>query len=152
MNPSKNNHLLGLKINNDMKYYIISLVLSFLLVSAYGQPKKENLKAPDIYFENVAGDFGTVTEGEKPVVIFTFHNSGTSPLLLKNLKPSCGCTVPEYPKEPIMPGKSGTIKVEFNSNGYANQKVHKSIAVTTNIPEGGVDKVVIIYIKGFVAK
>ena len=133
------------------RYSIIVFLLGITLISA-AQSSQNTKRAPDVYFTNVAGDFGTVKEGEKPIVIFTFFNSGDAPLLLKRVNPSCGCTVPEYPREPIMPGKSGEIRVAFDTKGYGNQKVHKSISITTNIQEDGADKVVIIYVKGQVTR
>jgi len=105
---------------------------------------------PDIFFESPSFDFGTITEGTNVDMTFKFFNSGSAPLLIKNVKPACGCTGAEFPKEPIMPGKSGVIKASFSSAGFKGQNVHKSITVTTNIDDNGSDKVVVIYLKGFV--
>ncbi len=77
-------------------------------------------------------NFGTVTRGEKVHVSFRFKNSGGKPLFLAEVKPSCGCTVAEYTKGAVAPGRQGEIKAEFDSNhGFAG-KVRKTIRVTSN--------------------
>ena len=87
-------------------------------------------------FEETEFDFGTVTEGEKVSHTFKFTNTGEEPLILSNAKGSCGCTVPQWPREPIAPGESGEVTVEFNSKnkkGKRNQKV--TITANTNPPQ-----------------
>jgi hypothetical protein len=64
-----------------------------------------------------AKDFGQITEGQKLEVAFRFKNSGNKPLIIQSVQPSCGCTVADYPKEPIAPGKEGVIKGVFDSAG-----------------------------------
>lgn len=64
-----------------------------------------------------AKDMGQITEGQKLEVAFRFKNSGTKPLIIQSVQPSCGCTVAETPKEPIAPGQEGVIKGVFDSNG-----------------------------------
>lgn len=76
-------------------------------------------------------DFGTSTEGEKVVRNFRFKNSGSKPLVITNATASCGCTVPEKPEKPILPGDSAFIKVVFNSQGKAGQN-EKHITVNSN--------------------
>jgi uncharacterized low-complexity protein len=73
--------------------------------------------ATTMSFEKEMHDFGSVKEGDKVTHVFKFKNTGDKPLIISDAKGSCGCTVPSYPKEPIAPGKSGEIKVEFNSAG-----------------------------------
>lgn len=76
-------------------------------------------------------DFGSVKDGEKVDISFRFVNTGEFPLIVQSVAPSCGCTVPEYTEEPVLPGKEGFIKAVFNS---ANQHatVHKTINVAMN--------------------
>ncbi|MFT6148978.1 MAG: hypothetical protein ACJAUH_001664 [Saprospiraceae bacterium] len=76
-------------------------------------------------------DFGTISEGEKVERIYKFKNSGNEPLIISNAQGSCGCTVPQWPKEPIAPGKSGEIKVVFDSKGKAG-KQNKTVTITAN--------------------
>lgn len=68
-----------------------------------------------IAFEETEYDFGMVMEGEKVVHDYKFTNTGEEPLIISNAKGSCGCTVPDWPREPIAPGESGVIKVQFDS-------------------------------------
>lgn len=94
-------------------------------------------------FEATEFDFGTVQDGEKVAHTYTFKNTGDEPLILSNAKGSCGCTVPQWPREPIAPGAEGEITVEFNSKGKKgkrNQKV--TITANTNPPQ------TFIYLKG----
>ncbi|SKB89139.1 Protein of unknown function [Parapedobacter luteus] len=81
--------------------------------------------------ENDAYDFGKIKEGEKVEHEFKFTNTGTSPLIISNVQASCGCTTPEYSKNPIAPGDEGMVKVVFNSAGQLG-KQHKVVTVTSN--------------------
>ncbi len=76
-------------------------------------------------------DFGTINDGEKANINFRFKNTGDKPLIVQSVVPGCGCTVPEYTKEPIKPGGEGFIKAVFNSVGQP-PTVHKSINVAMN--------------------
>ncbi|MEL7021356.1 MAG: DUF1573 domain-containing protein [Bacteroidota bacterium] len=84
-----------------------------------------------ITFAETEFNFGTVTEGEKVSHTYSFTNTGAEPLILSNAKGSCGCTVPQWPKEPIAPGESGEITVEFNSKNKKGQRNQK-VTVTAN--------------------
>ena len=77
--------------------------------------------------------------------VFTFKNTGNKPLILSNVQPGCGCTASEWPKEPVMPGKSAQIKVHYNTANAAPFK--KSIDVFSNDPVNGR---VVLYIQGTV--
>ena len=70
-----------------------------------------------IAFEETDFDFGTVNDGEKVKHTYKFKNTGNEPLIIASAKGSCGCTVPKWPSEPIAPGQSGVIDVEFDSKG-----------------------------------
>lgn len=76
-------------------------------------------------------NFGTVTEGEKVAYNFRFTNSGNKPLIVTNTTASCGCTVPEKPEKPVLPGETAFIKVVFNSKGKVGHN-EKTITVTSN--------------------
>jgi len=76
-------------------------------------------------------NFGTVTEGEKVTYNFRFKNSGHKPMVITNTSASCGCTVPEKPEKPVMPGETSFIKVVFNSQGKVGHN-EKNITVTAN--------------------
>ena len=76
-------------------------------------------------------NFGTIPEGQKLEVAFRFRNTGTMPLVIVRVQPSCGCTVADQPTEPIAPGGEGQIKAIFNSKGHAGVN-HKTLFVTAN--------------------
>ncbi len=90
-----------------------------------------SLPATSISFVENEWDFGTINEGDRVEHIFKFTNTGNEPLVLEKCKGSCGCTVPQCPKEPIAPGESGEIKVAFNSKGKKN-KQSKKVTITAN--------------------
>ena len=94
-------------------------------------------------FEKETHDFGEITQGEKVEYTFRFTNTGKKPLVISDANPSCGCTVPNYPKEAIKPGESGFIDVVFDSEGESGN-MKKSVTLRSNA-EGGVKK---LYIKG----
>ena len=94
-------------------------------------PDATNENLTEITFEKNVYDFGTINEGELVNYKFKFTNTGKIPLLISNASASCGCTVPNWPKEPIMPGKGGEIDVTFNSEGKPNH-AEKSVTIVAN--------------------
>jgi hypothetical protein len=84
-----------------------------------------------IKFEKTEHDFGKIKEGTLATYSFVFYNKGTTPLVLTNVQASCGCTTPEWSKEPIMPGAKGTVKAVFNSYGRPGD-FHKFVTVKSN--------------------
>ena len=93
------------------------------------------MDGPRFKFDKTEHDFGTISEGDVVETVFAFTNVGKSELIITSAKGSCGCTVPEWPKEPIMPGEVGEIKVKFNSYRKPNLQ-QKQITLRTNT-EGG---------------
>ena len=91
----------------------------------------DSTAAPVITFENTTYDFGSVNDGEKVSYAFKFKNTGKSPLIISNAIASCGCTVPDYPRTPIVPGGEGVISVVFDSTGKPG-KQSKTITLTSN--------------------
>lgn len=87
--------------------------------------------APVIKFEKDVYNFGKITEGEKVSYDFSFTNTGSTPLIISNASATCGCTVPEVPKEPIAPGATANIKVVFSSAGKVGLQ-DKVVTVTAN--------------------
>lgn len=126
-----------------MKRISLLLLGAGLLLGAchQGQPAPEKQAAtatdpsqhgfPVITFDQETHDFGTVHEGEVVTYDFTFTNTGDAPLLITDAQASCGCTVPEWPREPIKPGQKGTLKVSFNSAGKDGAQ-DKSISIKAN--------------------
>ena len=95
------------------------------------QPAAPAGPTTEMTFEETTFDFGTVDEGEKVRHVYSFTNTGNEPLLISNARGSCGCTVPQWPKEPIQPGAEGEIIVEFDSSGKPNRQT-KTVTITAN--------------------
>ena len=87
--------------------------------------------APILTFEKGSHDFGKIKQGEIIQYDFKFKNTGKTPLIITNATATCGCTVPEIPKDPILPGAEGSIKVVFDSSGKMGMQ-DKIITVTSN--------------------
>lgn len=92
---------------------------------------KTNASLPDIKFEEETHDFGKMTQGEKVSYSFKFKNTGGTSLIISSASGSCGCTVPEFPKKPILPGEEEKINVVFSSEGKSGI-VEKSVSIVTN--------------------
>jgi len=90
-------------------------LLAFVAVFASAQAQS----GPVMTFDVTTVDYGNIDKGSEPLRKFKFTNTGNEPLIIKTAKGSCGCTVPTYPKEPIMPGESGKIKVQYNAAAVA---------------------------------
>lgn len=90
---------------------------------------------PTMDFKDTTHDFGTIKEGEIVTYDFEFTNNGKNPLIISNATGSCGCTAPDYPREPVPPGKTAKINVEFRSAGkFGHQE--KSVTLVTNSKRG----------------
>lgn len=107
------------------KFLTVAVMLACSIMMASAQA--------EIKFDKLTHDFGTFSEAS-PVVTctFTFTNTGDKPLIINQAVASCGCTVPEYTKEPIKPGEKGEIKVTYNGEGKFPGHFKKSITVRTN--------------------
>ncbi len=93
-------------------------------------------------------DFGTVPEGPNAEHKFNFRNTGKSPLIITNASASCSCTVPAWPKEPILPGKTGDVTVSFTTKGHGGPFI-KDVYIQSNAMKG--NERYTIHIKGIVA-
>lgn len=106
-----------------------------------------NAAEPDITFEELTFDFGTIAEDGGPVKHeFKFTNTGDSPLMIVNATASCGCTRPDFPKKPVAAGKTGVLKVTYLPKGRPGE-FNKTVTVKTNSKK---HKKVTLRIKGFV--
>jgi uncharacterized cupredoxin-like copper-binding protein len=119
------------------------LILAFALGSTLGWSQE---KKAAISFEQPSHDFGTIAEEGGPVSHeFVFTNTGEAPLVLSNVRPSCGCTTPTWSREPIAPGEQGTIVAQYNPRNRPGS-FNKSISVTSNADQ----QRVVLYIRGVV--
>jgi hypothetical protein len=131
--------------------FIIAFAISFSITSCDSDPskkiKEENVKStkdrldnatdfPEIKFEKLSHDFGEIQEGVMAETVFTFTNVGNSDLIISNASGSCGCTVPDYPKDtPIKPGEGGSINVKFDSSNRPGLQ-RKAVTLITNTAKG----------------
>jgi hypothetical protein len=90
----------------------------------------QTANGPVMKFETTSIDYGSIDKGADPIRKFKFTNTGNEPLIIKTAKGSCGCTVPTYPKEPIMPGESNVIEVRYDTQRVG--AFNKSVTLTTN--------------------
>jgi hypothetical protein len=104
-------------------------------VAAQETPKVNEQKPtgplPVAEFGKLEHDFGTINEGQTVEYVYTVKNTGEAPMIIQDAKPSCGCTVPDWTKQPIPPGGSGYVKAKFDSNGKPGIQ-NKTITVTAN--------------------
>lgn len=121
-------------------FFAFSLLLCFAI---NGKAQDNTASTTDsIKFEKTTHDYGTIQQGADGNTEFKFTNKGNSPLILSNVHASCGCTVADWPKEPIQPGKSGVIKVKYNTARIGS--FNKSITVNSNAKNA----TVVLRIKG----
>lgn len=116
---------------------ISSVLCMMLLLTISGraqdaaQPVKvDNPNAAEITFESETHDYGTIKQGADGNCEFKFKNTGKEPLIISNAKGSCGCTVPTYPKEPIMKNQTGVIKVHYDTKRVG--AFTKTVTITSN--------------------
>ena len=107
-------------------------IFTLILMSAVAFYIMAAGKGAEMTLNEKTHDFGTIKEANGPVThTFEFTNTGGEPLVIINVNASCGCTRPEYPKEPIMPGKKGKVKVTFNPAGRPGE-FSKEVKIRTN--------------------
>ena len=115
---------------------ILLLVMLFVASSTLAQinPQPETNRVDDqvtgIKWEKTLHDFGDVPVNEEVSFDFVFTNNGKSPLIISDVKPSCGCTAAYYPKKPVLPGQSEKISINFKASDEGN--FYKTITVITN--------------------
>ncbi|WP_242085408.1 DUF1573 domain-containing protein [Aestuariivivens sediminis] len=105
-----------------MKQLITLLCIGFLSLSLTAQAKIE--------FKSDVIDYGTIDKGSNGVRVFEFTNTGDEPLIISQVKSSCGCTIPKKPKDPILPGQTGEIEVKYDTNRV--NPIRKTITVISN--------------------
>ena len=111
-------------------------VTNATITSAPNSNASSNTSGPIITFDKTEHDFGTINEGDKVTTEFNFTNTGKEDLIIVDARGSCGCTVPQYPKNtPIAPGASGKILVSFDSSNKPGLQ-QKSVTLSANTASG----------------
>lgn len=105
------------------KFFSVLVVL--LSVATFSYAQKGVMK-----FKEETHSFGKIEQGKPVTNEFTFTNTGTDPIVISNVSASCGCTTPSYTKEPVLPGKTGSIKATYNAAAMGS--FNKSITVFSN--------------------
>jgi len=127
-----------------MKKAILTFGMMLLAVMAFNVSAQDAVQVggAEISFEKEVHDYGVMEQNGNGQCEFVFTNTGTEPLLITNARGSCGCTVPEWPREPIAPGASSAIKVKYDTKRIG--LINKSVTITSN----GETSTKIIRIKG----
>lgn len=136
-----------------MKKVILSLIVMFIAALSMNKASAQTEKGAKIEFAKETHDYGTIKNGADGTCSFEFKNTGNEPLIISMAKGSCGCTVPEWPKEPIAPGAKASIKVKYDTSRAG--AINKNVTITSNAVNDGYDAVTkvstkVIYIKGTV--
>lgn len=127
-----------------MKKFAFIMLLLTIGLGVYAAAGADNREA-EITFEKTTHNFGSFPESSPKVTCtFSFKNTGDGPLVIHQAIASCGCTVPQYPKEPIKPGEGGQITVTYNGAGKFPGHFKKSITIRTN----GKNEMTRLYIEG----
>ena len=116
-----------------MKKFALICMFATLAFAANAQTEKTNevpANGAKIRFEEMEHQYGTIQKGGNGDCEFTFWNDGNEPLILQNVKASCGCTTPSYTQKPVMPGKAGEIGVRYNTNNVGG--FTKTVTITSN--------------------
>lgn len=119
----------------DMKTLNLFFVLIFLSISStflFAQEPAE-VQGPVMTFESMIVDYGDIEQDSEPLRLLKFTNTGTEPLVVSNARGSCGCTVPTWPKQPVMPGESSQLEIRYDTKRLGG--INKTVTITTN--EGG---------------
>jgi len=111
-----------------MKKILFSL--SFVLAATFATSTAIAQDGAKVEFKKDVHDYGTIKNGADGNCTFEFKNTGNAPLIISNCQGSCGCTVPDWPKEPILPGKSAEIKVKYDTTRQG--AINKSVTITSN--------------------
>jgi hypothetical protein len=111
-----------------IKSFLLIATLFMAMPFVYSQV--ENPNAPQMNFKKTVHDFGTIIEGGNGICDFSFTNTGKEPLIIVSVKSSCGCTIPEYPQKPILPGQTDVIKVKYDTQRQG--PINRTVTIESN--------------------
>jgi hypothetical protein len=117
---------------SSIKFFIMKSIFFVFAFLAFGAitTQAQDAKGPKMQFDVTTIDYGTIEKGAEPLRKFKFTNVGNEPLIIKGAKGSCGCVVPVYPKEPIMPGETDVIEVRYDTQRVG--PFQKQVTINTN--------------------
>ncbi len=125
-----------------LKSLLLVATLILMIPSVYSQQANPN--SPQMTFKKTVHDFGNIYEGGNGICDFPFTNEGKEPLIIISVKSSCGCTIPEYPQKPILPGQTEIIKVKYDTQRQG--PINRTVTIIHN----GKDSPVVLRITGSV--
>lgn len=129
------------------KFILLFIAITAFASLSYSQALKfKNPNAAVITFEKLIHNYGNVAYKGNGESEFKFTNTGKEPLILQRPRSSCGCTVPDWPREPILPGKTGTIKITYDTKKVG--PINKTVTILSNAR----NKAVILKVKGRVLR
>lgn len=117
-----------------MKKLALGFLTAIALLAVSNNASAQLVKGANMKFEKDTHDYGDIKKGSDGIYYFEFTNTGTEPLVISSAHGSCGCTIPDYPKEPIAPGAKGKIKVDYDSENRVGP-FEKSVTLTSNSVE-----------------
>ncbi len=123
-------HLKRFTFEIHPKPEIMKKIVLVLFVGLLGFSLTAQDKAAKIEFKTETIDYGVIEKGSDGVRIFEFTNTGNAPLIISKVSSSCGCTIPNWSKDPVLPGKSGEIQVKYDTNRV--NPIRKAITVISN--------------------
>lgn len=127
-----------------MKKSLVIMITLFIASFNIQAQEKAVIAQDSIIFQSIVHDYGTMVQGSDGGCEFNFTNKGKAPIILNDVKASCGCTTPEWTRTPVAPGDKGIIKVTYNTNNVGT--FNKSITVSSN----AINSPVVLSIKGIV--
>lgn len=132
------------------RIFLFSIMLFGLVATTTAQKQTADetpeMDGPVMTFETTTVQYGEIEKGADPLRSVKFTNTGNQPLVINNARGSCGCTVPSYPKEPIMPGESNVIEVRYDTKRVG--PINKTVKIKTN---EGPQVQHVLYVKGKVS-
>ena len=121
----------------------ILAIIIFVLIAFDANAQNSNIIVTDsIVFEKTTYDYGTMNSGDDGNCEFVFTNKGKTPIIIANVRASCGCTAPDWTREPVLPGKTGVIKAAYNT------QIPGAFTKTITVNSNAVNSQVILIIKG----
>ncbi len=129
-----------MKIRITGMFLLVMMSLGLMAQPGVEGNKETATEKSVIEFAERIHDFGTIKSGDQAFFYFVFTNSGNAPLVISNVRSSCGCTVPQWPRVPVLAGKSDSIRVEYNTR--IKGAFNKSITVFSNATDAGVPLII----------